>query len=348
MKKLIQIIIVSLIVLQQISCQTKSDQLMEDAIILFENDHNWVSNSITFHEDVLYYGTWENDLYAVDFKTREVLWSIELEDVLLRKVIFTNRGLLIVLNTGDVSLFDYDGKQLNKLNLGGRIKTDPLIYGDDVIISVRGKGITRLDLSSFTISVFLPSTEQLTTTQPVIKNDFLLVGDLNDQILCYDLREEELRWSYSTERSLQSNLVLSDSSVYVAVMKTLSQETQLVRLSFETGHLIRSSKSEVDIRRNPVVYNNNLIFSSSHGVIKAFDKQELTDSWSVDAGYFPSTEFLVSDNMIFFGTTNFKLFSLQDGEIVETISLDHGLGNPFLLEGKVTLPYGNKLIALNR
>lgn len=310
---------------------------------IFETDKTINAYSVSLFRDNIFFSDYSKNFYCYDLLSGELLWSVELEDNFYRRPLFTKNGLVLILDTGLLFYYSYSGDLIHKMNLGGRVKKAPIFY-NNVIVSVRGVGILSINLRDFELDTLIESSEQLTSTQPVMKNDYLIVGDIKKELICYDLGGKLISWKYRFgEHSLQSNPTIVDDKVIVIWMDLATDNTYLTRLDINSGELESQIGHSLDINRQPVSDKEYIYGFGSEGSIVSFEKEDLSVKSIVDLESSLMTQVMIINHHLLFGTNNWKMNLYNGVNPVWRHEFNDGFGDPFMYKEHAYFSSGKAL-----
>jgi outer membrane protein assembly factor BamB/tRNA A-37 threonylcarbamoyl transferase component Bud32 len=134
-----------------------------------------ITSSPAVAEDVIYYGSVDGQLYAVDAKTGWGIWRFRME-----------RGTI----------------------------SSPYFFDDMIFIGSADGNIYCVDAHS-SKEIWRFSTEHQVSSSPVVYKDSLYCGGVDGRIYCIDYKTGHLRWRFKTEGAVTSSPIIHDDIVYI-------------------------------------------------------------------------------------------------------------------------------------
>jgi serine/threonine protein kinase len=134
-----------------------------------------ITSSPTVAEDVIYYGSVDGQLYAVDAKTGWGIWRFRME-----------RGTI----------------------------SSPYFYDDMIFIGSADGNIYCVDAHS-SKEIWRFSTEHQVSSSPIVYKDSLYCGSVDGRIYCVDYKTGHLRWRFKTEGPVTGSPIIHDDIVYI-------------------------------------------------------------------------------------------------------------------------------------
>lgn len=328
-----------------LSCQ-KTDSFENPEIEeVFKFNSRLNTFSISKKDDSAYFSDLEKKFYSFSLKDSSLRWTVTLNDNFYRLPVFTDLGILLIQDDGIVFLLDYRGNVVNEVALGGRVKKKAVIYNNKAVVSVRGIGIVSLDLETFETNVLIENTENLTSSQPIISGNKLLVGDIEDQLICYDLEQRKELWNLkvSEGNSLQSEPMVSGDFVYFAFQQLENNQTFINKVDIKTGEVLYSIGSTLDINYRPVLLNSGIVMISPTGALKSFSLEGLKTMWSYELETNPMTQMVSFKGGIYIGLRNWKMIVFDGSTVIKEAEFEKGFGDPFVNENRVYFSSGDAL-----
>lgn len=145
----------------------------------------------------------EGEVIAVDTKTGQEIWSVNLDAQLSAGVAASGLGVVVVARSGDVITLDANGQEKWRTTLGKEVIQAPLIQDETVFVQTTNSNVIALDMTSGAILwQYRARSSALTlrgTSQPVMYKNRLLVALDSGAVVALNTRTGELFW----ERKLQ-------------------------------------------------------------------------------------------------------------------------------------------------
>lgn len=254
-----------------------------------------VQSSPTLHEGVLYVGSGDGNLYALDPLTGEERWRFAAGRAITSSPAVA-RGLVFA-GSRDNTFFAIDasnGKERWKLVTGTDL---PLAWGFE--------------------------TGDLYTSSPAFSGGLVVLGSGDGQVYAVDAGSGKVRWRFRTEGRVRSSPAIAEGRVYVGSMdgRLYSLELQTGRRiwQFDTeGHTLRSGDFGFDrrtIQSSPAVADGRVFVGSRDGFLYAVDAETGRLLWRVDHRMsWVNTSPAVAGGLVFAGSSDERFLQAVDAK----------------------------------
>ncbi len=176
-------------------------------------------------------------------------------------------------------------------------KSTPII-SDGVIYVCTSMNLYALDVLTGS-EIYKIKTTYYSTKTPVIKDNHLFFGGIDNQFCCFDKLTGLIVWKSNTEKADDSEPAITDDAVYFGGLKGLNA------INLHNGNLLWRFETGDYITAGPVVYGNCVFFGCIDTHIYALDKNNGNEIWKYksergkERGFCASPA--VADNMLFIG-----------------------------------------------
>ncbi len=252
-----------------------------------------VQSSPTLHEGVLYVGSGDGNLYALDPVTGEERWKFTAGRAITSTPAVAE-GLVFVGSRDNTfyALDAGDGTARWKLATGADL---PLAWGFE--------------------------TGDLYTSSPVFSDGLVVFGSGDGRVYAVDARSGKVRWRFQTEGRVRSSPAIAAGRIYVGSMdgRLYSLELQTGRRiwQFDTeGHALRSGDFGFDrrtIQSSPAVADGRVFVGSRDGFLYAVDAESGRQLWRVDHRMsWVNTSPAVAEGLVFAGSSDERFLQAVD------------------------------------
>ncbi|MGX7666755.1 outer membrane protein assembly factor BamB family protein [Flavobacterium pedocola] len=349
MRKLLLLLFLSLL-----ACDKKTEYHKGLELVWENKKINWSTNSLVEKDNFIYGHSMDDSIFKLNIANGKVAWKRYSAGnyTKLQPLVFNNK--IYFGGSETLKAFDLQGNLIWEDVTD--TKTNNLIVFDSVVFNSRsGVGLFANDLETGKLIWKIQPAEQLlSTTKPNIKDNLLIISNLDDSkngndISCIDINHNKLKWEILNSNYLYSEALLEDNYVYINSDSSYAKGfTHKIELS--TGKQLWKTATNPEIFFKPLLYKNRLFINSYNNGITCIDTTTGKAVWSLkNKSYVADTEFLLYKNIIFFGTQNRQLIGIStDGKIIFKTDFEYGIGNPFVYKDKVYINDGNgRLFRIN-
>jgi outer membrane protein assembly factor BamB len=183
---------------------------------------NKIVSSASVDDGVVYFGSRDNYLYAVDINTGKEKWKFKAEKwvdsspaITLTKVYFSSRdGYFYCLNKED-------GGLAWKKKTGGS-DTSSATVDDGVVffgVGFPNKAIYAFDAESG-VELWMYEPQQVVYSSPAIKDDSLYIGASDGYVYSFKKENGSVNWKYKTAGAIDlASPALNDTTLFIAAGK---------------------------------------------------------------------------------------------------------------------------------
>jgi len=277
-------------------------------------------------EGIVYFGSYDKHLYAVDTKTGEEKWKFKTENIVQSPVLSDN---VVYFGSYDKHLYAVDtktGEEKWKFDTGGQGFFTPVLavgfiyYGTHDIYKINAK----------TGEIKWKFETGLSITSSAALSEGMLYFGCNDNCLyCVDIKNGNLIWKIQANSYLRSNFVISDSILYFASgtdLFAVDCKTGKEKWKLETGDSVRS-----------IILSDNVIyFGSWDNHLHAVNCKTGKEKWKFETGDSINSIPAISHGVVYLGSDDFILYAIDcdTGKMKWEFEAEEGISSsPTISEG---------------
>lgn len=221
-------------------------------------------------------------------------------------------------NLTELIIYDYqEGKELNDIEIPGRVLTQMISSGDDILFTTEIGSAYRY--SSSGNKIWETHTQKPTRSSPAMVDDLFIFGNDDGEIIALNATTGDSVYVQKVGGSFYSGLTIFGNAIYVG-----NDDGNIYALNVKDGKIIWHFGTGSKIIMNPVVDEDNVYVGNLAGVFFSLDKKSGTKNWSTSfSGVLNSTP-LVTNNLIILPDVLFSLHFLkkETGEVLKSIQLE--------------------------
>ncbi|EAR01319.1 PQQ-binding-like beta-propeller repeat protein [Maribacter sp. HTCC2170] len=282
-----------------------------------------VYSSAAIDENLVYIGSGDQHLYAVNKKTGKEVWKYKTEGAVHSSPTVWNN--LVCVGSDDGNLYAIDktsGKLIWKFASGGEKMYDLWDYYRS---SPTGKGETIYwgsgDGNMYAINAqtgdltWKYTTDGIIHASSVVKDDKVFIGSYDGNFYCLNANSGELEWKFKTigaqyfpKGEIQKAALVKDDVVYFG-----SRDYNIYALNAKTGIGIWNMREPSGwIIATPLEYKNNIYFGTSDAhKFYALEKANGTTQWTFPLHMRVYGSAIAHDDTIYFGTFDGKVMGVD-------------------------------------
>jgi outer membrane protein assembly factor BamB len=260
---------------------------------------HWVSSSPAVSSGIVYVGSFDNKVYALNAATGVLLWSYTTGDIVRSSP---------AVSDGVVYVGSYDNK-VYALNAATGVLLWSYTTGDIVRSSPAISGgivyVGSYDNKVYALNaatgalLWSYTTGSTVDSSPAISGGIVYVGSFDNKVYALNAATGVLLWSYTTGGSVTSSPAVSDGIVYVG-----SYDNKVYALNAVTGALLWSYTTGDIVGSSPAIANGVVYVGSNDNKVYALNAATGTLLWSYTTshGIYVVSSPAVADGVVYFGS----------------------------------------------
>ena len=300
----------------------------DDSLLWQYSTDGWVVNAPAVAGGVVYVGSDDNHVYAIDAETGALLWSFQTGDVIRSTPTVT--GGVVYIGSNDNLIYALDastGALLWQHDTGDWVQYSPTVREGTVYLGALADGdhkIHALDAVTgeqlWVAEMPYPFTPEFA---PTVAGDKVYVPGAFGEFHALDAATGALAWSFDAGIPVESAPAIVEGVVYLTAVNTA------YALDESTGALIWSYGTErFPARSFPAIVVDGVYYFSPDDHLYALDAATGEVLWSHQADAMIGTSPLVADGMVYAGSEagSFYAWDAASGDLIWS----HQAGEPAL------------------
>ena len=266
----------------------------------------YVDSSPTVAGGVVYVGSGDDNLYAVDAATGVRRWAFPTGGTVLSSPAVA--GGVVYVTSVDNSLYAVDaatGKRRWRFRTGNHVDSSPTVAGGVVYVGSRDNSLYAVDAASGE-QRWRFRTGGGVGSSPAVAGGVVFVGSGDDNLYAVDAASGEQRWRFRTDNAVGSSPAVAGGVVYVGSqdfsLYAVDAATGKRRWKFPTQHFVSSSPAVVD----GVVY-----VGSVDGNLYAVDAATGEQRWKFRTGGKVLSSPAVAGGVVYVGSEDGNLYAVD-------------------------------------
>jgi outer membrane protein assembly factor BamB/tRNA A-37 threonylcarbamoyl transferase component Bud32 len=265
-----------------------------------------VRSSPRADQDVLYIGSYDHNLYALNATDGSFIWKFP-----------TNGGIastpcvhedVVLIGSEDNNIYAVSqqlGDQVWVFSTYGCIRSSPqVLYGHCFIGSDDGC-LYALNVHSGRLVWQFQSAGPVRAT-PLVVGEMVYVGSDDGYVYALDLRSGMSRWKYNTSRRVTSSPTVHKDLLYVG-----SADGNLYAINASSGWPIWRFRTRSYVLSKPAVGDSLVYVSSADGHLYAVDSLSGRERWKYDTGNPIASSPFLADDVVYVGSNSGTIHALN-------------------------------------
>ncbi|MEF8937563.1 MAG: PQQ-binding-like beta-propeller repeat protein [Halovenus sp.] len=242
---------------------------------------NSVRSSPTIVDGTVYFGSVDNNVYALDAETGDEQWRFETGDHVLSSPNVVDGTVYIGSRDNHVYALDTeDGEEQWRFETDSLVQSSPTVFDSTVYVGSRDSNVYAIDAESGD-EQWRFETGDYVRSSPTVVDGTVYVASFDDALYALDADDGTKQWDFDTEINGISSPTVADDTVYIGryddALYALDADDGAERWRFDTDASVFSSPTVA----NSMVYVGD---ASGGGNVYAIDAQTGDEQWRFDAG----------------------------------------------------------------
>jgi outer membrane protein assembly factor BamB len=306
-----------------------------------------VRGTPTWGDGVLYAGSYDNNLYALDASTGEYLWKYRAQGAVVSRPAVVDSFVYFGSEDGNLYvLSSLTGRLLWSYRTNGPVRSSPACSGQNVFIGsddgrmhainvktgrkiwafdagsqVRSSAVTEGNLVYFgsergdfyCVDVIGAQkwhyhAKRAVTSTPAVKDGQVYFGSMDSTLYAFDARMGWESWRFRLGKGTISTPCLVDKYLY-----TGSVDGKITCVEITSTREVWSVQTEHQVTGSPANYEDLIFCGSVDGKMYGLDYKTGRERWKYDTGSPITGTPIVAEGMLYFGSTNHRLYAFSIG-----------------------------------
>jgi uncharacterized repeat protein (TIGR02543 family) len=303
---------------------------------------DWVSSSPAVANGVVYIGSRDHDLYALDAVTGAPVWSYATGGQVDSSPAVADGKVYIGMMDHSVYALDaVSGAFVWSHATGGIVYSSPAVADGKVYVGSDDGKVYALNAATGAF-VWSYVTGDMVRTSPVVAGDRVYIGSFDHSVYALDAATGTVAWRYTTGGEVFSSPAVADGNVYVG-----SYDGKVYALNAATGAFVWSYATGSSVLSSPVVADGKVYMGSWDHNVYALNAVTGALVWSYATGGEVLSSPAVADGNVYVGSYDGKVYALNavtgalvwsyatGGEVISSPAAANGIVYIGSADGKV-------------
>jgi len=258
-----------------------------------------VRSSPRVADGVLYIGSYDHNLYALDAEHGTFIWKFPTKGgIASTPAIYQNQAMI---GSDDGHLYAVScraGHEIWATAVGGPIRSSPRIEYGHAFVGADDGHLYAVNAQSGRI-VWRFQTAAPIRSSPLISGEMIYVGSDDGSIYAVEMRSGGVKWKYNAGRRVTSSPAGLDVLIFAG-----SADGSLHTVNAASGWPLWRFRTKGAILSSPVVIENNVCFGSTDGNLYCLDTKAGRQVWKYEAGSPIASSPAVSNGVVYVGSND--------------------------------------------
>jgi outer membrane protein assembly factor BamB len=230
-----------------------------------------IKTPVGVHGDAVYVGDDDGGFHCVDAVTGKERWKFTVEAAITSGVNFSGDRILFGSENETLHCLDKNGKEIWSFRVpGGPVMGTPAIIGGRTFVSGCDSNLHILSTDNGKEIATLPLDGQ-TGSSVAVKDKTLYVGTMSNQVLAIDLAKPSVTWRYESPRGQP---FYASAAVTDALVIVGGRDKRVHALDRKTGKEVWQRLTGRKVDSSAVVDGNRVFVGSSDGSFYVLDRSD--------------------------------------------------------------------------
>lgn len=264
-----------------------------------------IRSSPIYHKGVVYFGSYDNNLYAINTDNGEFLWKFPAEGgIVSRPSIYEG---IILFGSEDHRLYAVstrNGREVWNYLTERPIRSSPTIAEGCVFIGSDDGYLHAVNLSTHNRLWRFDAVQPVRSTAFTTK-DFIYFGSDNGELNCITY-QGDVKWKFRAKRGITSSPSYHDGVVYVA-----SLDSTVYALEAKSGWMIWRFHMGKGSVSSPAIAFGNVYVGSADGNLYCIEAGGGREVWKFSTEHQVSGSPVIYKDAVYFGSVDGNIYCLE-------------------------------------
>ncbi len=282
---------------------------------------------------LIYIGSYDNNLYALDRHTGKWRWQFASEGgICSTPAIWRD---LVVVGSEDFNVYALErktGKTVWQYRTWHHVRSSPRFFEDRLYVGSDDGHMHAIDPETGRM-IWRYKTYREVRSSAAHANGVLFFGSNDEYVYAVDALTGERKWSYRTQGEVESSPCVVDNNVYIG-----SNDFTVYCLEVKSGWLAWGERTERPVTSTPCLAGDRLYIGSADGNMYCLNKRTGAQVWKFHTSGQIAGNAVVVGGRVLFGATDGILYCLEaaSGKLMWQFSVGEKLvGTPLVIDQMV-------------
>ena len=264
-----------------------------------------VRGAPAFDNGIIYVGSCDNNLYALDSASGEFIWKVPTSGGIVSKPVIHENMVFFGSEDGKLYVVSArNGKNAWEFATSGPIRCAPVVFDGSAIVGSDDGFIYAVYLATTTMSWRTDSGNPIRST-PAIANDTIVFGNEGGELICLDNRGSS-RWRFKAKRAITSSPLVYDGRIYFT-----SLDSYIYAIDAKSGWVVWRFRMEKGSVSSPCAFESMVYAGSVDGNLYCLEAENAREVWRFKMGHQVSGSPVVSNGRVYCGAADNVMYCLE-------------------------------------
>ncbi len=250
-------------------------------------------------DGVLYIGSYDHNLYALDAERGTFVWKFPTKAGIASTPAIYQTQVMVGSDDGHLyAISCRTGHEVWACAVGGPIRSSPRIEYGHVFVGADDGVLYAVNAQSGRV-VWRFQTAAPVRSSPLISGEMIYVGSDDGFVYAVEMRSGQVKWKYNTNRRVTSSPAGFDVLIFVG-----SADGSVHAVNIGSGWPMWRFRTKGAILSSPVVVEEHVCFGSADGNLYCLDAKTGRQVWKYEAGSPIASSPAADDGIVYFGSND--------------------------------------------
>lgn len=258
-----------------------------------------------FHKGVLYVGSYDNNLYAVEASTGDFIWKYPAEGGIVSRPAVAEGNIFVGSEDRRLHVVSArTGQTIWTYHTDGPIRSSPHVAEGHVFIGSDDAYLHAINMTSGRLVWRADGSAPIRST-PLVSHEAIYFGTEGGEFFCLDYRGE-IRWRFKAKRAITSSPVIAENVIYFG-----SLDSTLYALDAKTGWVIWRYRLGRGTISTPFIHEDFVFTGSVDGNIYCIEAHSAREIWRFSTEHQVTSSPVVHGDSLYCGSVDGHLYCLE-------------------------------------
>ncbi|MGD8792004.1 MAG: serine/threonine-protein kinase [Anaerolineae bacterium] len=258
-----------------------------------------VRSSPRIQDGVLYIGSYDHNIYALDAEDGTFIWKFATEGGIASTPCLHQDLLLIGSEDGNLyAISKRMGTQVWIFETGGRIRSSAQVEYGHCFFGSDDSHIYTVNVQTGRIAWKFQTAGPVRST-PLLAGEIVYVGSDDGYVYALDMGSGSHKWKQDTHRRVTSSPTMHDDLLFIG-----SADGHLYALNARSGWPVWRYRTKGYVLSSPAFYEGTVYVGSADGNLYAIDANSGREQWKYGLGSPVTSSPAVANDLVYIGSND--------------------------------------------
>jgi outer membrane protein assembly factor BamB/tRNA A-37 threonylcarbamoyl transferase component Bud32 len=265
-----------------------------------------VRSSPRVADDVVYVGSYDHNLYALDAERGTFIWKFPTQGGIASTPIIYQTQTMVGSDDGHLyAISCRAGHEMWATACGGPIRSSPRVEYGHAFVGADDGSLYAVNAQSGRV-VWRFQTAGPIRSSPLIAGEMIYVGSDDGFLYAIEMRSGQVKWKYNTNRRISSSPAGLDVMIFVG-----SADGSLHSVNAGSGWPMWRFRAKGPILSSPTVVEGNVCVGSADGNLYCLDAKTGRQVWKYEAGSPIASSPAAGDGVVYVGSNDGTIHAVE-------------------------------------